>query len=566
MNKVTNIILVMLSIVSITSACKDIDKTLRDVQVTAVKKLYEPVGGKAIYLTNSESETIHFEWEPVKLDNGEVVSYELVFDREDGSFSEPIYRLSSANDGLAHFVAVGQQAMDEIVQMAGAGVGGRTNLKWAVISSVAGSQALSLQTKALQVIRRTQETIDGKGLKVVVLGSSTAEGSGATSGQGWVDLYTAYLKNINENYEVINLAKGGYTTYHIMPNGHTVAGRPGPDTDRNMTKALLYSPDVIIVNMPSNDVNNGYTYKEIMDNYDKLRSLAEDAGVQIYFTSTQPRNFSEQQRKEQKAIRDATKGNYPTRYIEFWTGIAEDDGTIKAKYNSGDGIHLNNAGHSVLFERMVAVANILSHAKVIGTEVYSPTGRILIDIGGTSSLTMAPDWNNVTGPRQVGTAYAVPLKNTNQERTPFRIYVHDAFNEVNYEGVPAGVTLGDYPNSAVTDSFYGNNTAFNGATEPTGGLTLDRLDKQKLYSFTIFAGRRGVGSSDIREAKYTVIGKTTKTATLNSSNNVSDKVFIEDIEPDANGRIIIEVTYGSGNNHSNKFYYLGTLDITYKPN
>src|SRR5690606_32933433 len=181
-----------------------------------------------------------------------------------------------------------------------------------------------------------------------------------------------------------------------------------------------------------------------------LRSLAEDAGVQIYFTSTQPRNFSEQQRKEQKAIRDATKGNYPTRYIEFWTGIAEDDGTIKAKYNSGDGIHLNNAGHSVLFERMVAVANILSHAKVIGTEVYSPTGRILIDIGGTSSLTMAPDWNNVTGPRQVGTAYAVPLKNTNQERTPFRIYVHDAFNEVNYEGVPAGVTLGDYPNSAVT--------------------------------------------------------------------------------------------------------------------
>ncbi|MEP6683147.1 MAG: hypothetical protein ABJA35_07800 [Parafilimonas sp.] len=51
-----------------------------------------------------------------------------------------------------------------------------------------------------------------KAFHIVVLGSSTAYGDGASSGHSWVALYTSYLKNINQNYIVDNLAVPGTTT------------------------------------------------------------------------------------------------------------------------------------------------------------------------------------------------------------------------------------------------------------------------------------------------------------------------------------------------------------------
>lgn len=398
-------------------------------------------------------------------------------------------------------------------------------------------------------------------LKVVVLGSSTSEGTGSTGGLGWVSRYTAYLKNISINNEVINLGKGGYSTYNIMPNGNSVPNRPSPDTDRNITKALLYNPDVIIVNMPSNDIANGYLTSEVLANYATLKTLADAAGAEIYFATTQPRNFEVEKRQQQVIIKDQTIATYPDRYLDFWTGIAESDGTIKTEYNH-DGIHVNNAGHEVLFNTVVAKASILSHAKPISFTDYSAMGRILIDFGGTTTLS-SDNWNNVTGPRQVGISYAVSLKNSDYEMTPYKIFVHDAFNEVNFEGVVAGVNILDYPNSASNDSFFGNGSGvFNSVSEPTGGVTLDNLDANKLYTLKFFAGRRGV--SDNRQAKYTVKGKTTQIVYLDGANNIAT-VSVINMEPDANKKIIIDVTYGDLNTNNSKFYYLGILDIEYKP-
>ncbi|MFD1630831.1 GDSL-type esterase/lipase family protein [Pseudopedobacter beijingensis] len=401
-----------------------------------------------------------------------------------------------------------------------------------------------------------------KVLKVVVLGSSTAEGTGATAGQGWVARYTAYLKSINVNSELINLGKGGYTTYEIMPNGNSVAGKRAPDTDRNITKALLYSPDVIIVNMPSNDVAAGYLASEVMANYAAIKLIAETAGAQIFFTTTQPRNMGFEQNQQQIAIKEATIATYPDRYIDFWSGIAEQDGTIKSEYNY-DGIHLNDAGHEILYNRVVETSSIMTFAKPSVTPgSYSETGRLLIDFGGTSTISTG-NWNNVTGARQVGVTYAVSLKNSINEKTPFKIYVHKAFNEVNYEGVNSGVNILDYPNSAANDSFFGNGRVeFNGVIATMAGVTLDNLDMDKLYSLTFFAGRRGV--ADNRQTKYTVKGRTTQEVILNTTNNTST-VLVNNMEPDNEGKIVIDVTYGNDNNSANWFYYLGVLDIEYKP-
>lgn len=196
-------------------------------------------------------------------------------------------------------------------------------------------------------------------LHIVVLGSSTAEGTGPSDrNNAWVNRYHAYLQSIHPQSIVTNLARGGYTTYQIMPSGNVPpAGRPAPDVERNITKALSLKPSAIILNLPSNDATSGYAVKDQLTNYDAVLAQADAATVPVWITTTQPRNLSDAQRQNLMAMRDSTFARYGDRAIDFWNEIAETSGRIKSVYDSGDGIHLNDAAHGVLFERVVA-ANV----------------------------------------------------------------------------------------------------------------------------------------------------------------------------------------------------------------
>lgn len=192
--------------------------------------------------------------------------------------------------------------------------------------------------------------------RIVVLGSSTAAGTGATPNHSWVYLYTQYLKTINHGYQVYNLAVGGYTTYDINPTGYVPpASRPSPDTAHNITKALSLQPHAIIINLPTNDVGRDYTLAEQQNNYQRIINAATAQGVKVWVATTQPRNnYSAQQVTHLKAMRDWTLSYFGNRSIDFWTGMAEANDSIKRIYSYGDGIHLNDAGHQVLHSRVVA--------------------------------------------------------------------------------------------------------------------------------------------------------------------------------------------------------------------
>lgn len=200
---------------------------------------------------------------------------------------------------------------------------------------------------------------DNGQITAVVLGSSTAAGVGASTGDGWVWQFQEYLKNIHQGSEVYNLAASGNTTYHILPNTNSPpTERPSPDTQRNITMALSLNPDVIIINLPSNDANNGYSVSEQMDNYETIVNLANAANVPVYITTTQPRNLSTTGRQNLMAARDATFANYPDKVIDFWNGLATNDGNILQRFDYGDSIHINNAGHSLVANRVLQ-ANII---------------------------------------------------------------------------------------------------------------------------------------------------------------------------------------------------------------
>ncbi|HTM93782.1 MAG TPA: GDSL-type esterase/lipase family protein, partial [Flavisolibacter sp.] len=192
-----------------------------------------------------------------------------------------------------------------------------------------------------------------KPIRIVILGSSSAAGYGATpKDSGWAFKYKRYLQKLNPSNEVINLGVGGYTTYQVLnPNNYVPpTGRPMPDINKNITKALSYNPHAILINLPSNDIANGYSFKETKANYERALALAAQKGVPVWVTTTQPRNLTAALRDSLKAFRDWTFERFGEFAVDFWTPIATSGGTIISQYNA-DGIHTNNAGHELLFKQ-----------------------------------------------------------------------------------------------------------------------------------------------------------------------------------------------------------------------
>ncbi|MCK6694866.1 MAG: SGNH/GDSL hydrolase family protein [Thermoanaerobaculia bacterium] len=191
-------------------------------------------------------------------------------------------------------------------------------------------------------------------IRVVVIGSSTAAGAGAEpADSAWVNRYRAWLQGINPANEVLNLALGGYSTYQLLPSTlFPVKYRPAPDSLRNITRALSLRPHAIIINLPSNDVASGYNLEEQLANFDKIAKKARCAGVPVWIFTTQPRNFSADKVMLQLFARHAILDTYGPQAINVWDVLAEPNGLLDVRFNSGDGVHLNNEGHAMIFEQV----------------------------------------------------------------------------------------------------------------------------------------------------------------------------------------------------------------------
>ena len=198
---------------------------------------------------------------------------------------------------------------------------------------------------------------DTSSCTIVVLGSSTSFGTGANPiiTNSWVNLYSSAIFQKNTKLNVINLSALGYTTYHILPTGTPIPGGvPAIDVTKNITKALTYNPVAIIINMPSNDTYNGYSVSAQLDNYSILNTEAITKSV-LWIATPQPRNaFDAAEVQTQKDVRDAITSIYANKAIDFWNDIAGTDDKILPLLNDGDGIHVNNDGHDILFNKVLS--------------------------------------------------------------------------------------------------------------------------------------------------------------------------------------------------------------------
>lgn len=181
----------------------------------------------------------------------------------------------------------------------------------------------------------------------VVIGSSTAAGNGAPAGKGWVSVLQTGVQS--RGIQFANIAKPATVTYQGLSSASApVAGRPLPDPTANIDQALSRKPVALIVAYPTNDTVNGYSLDETVNNLMSIRTTALAATVPVMMLSTQPRNLSDAQRVMLKDINASLAAKLGPCFINVFDGIAAPDGRISSAYDSGDGVHPNEAGHKII--------------------------------------------------------------------------------------------------------------------------------------------------------------------------------------------------------------------------
>ncbi|MGI9160362.1 MAG: SGNH/GDSL hydrolase family protein [Saprospiraceae bacterium] len=204
-------------------------------------------------------------------------------------------------------------------------------------------------------LQAQQAALPVPALRIAVIGSSTAAGTGAsTPDSAWVGRYRAYLQGDFPGSEVLNLGKGGYSGYQLLPDGAgPFRARPVVDSSRNISKAIAFRPHAVIVNLPSNDTVSGHSAEEQLDNLEKIALESLRNGAFVWVCTTQPRNLPPDRMATQKAVRDGILQRFGPFAIDLWTPLAAPNDSLSVLFDAGDGVHLNDDGHAAVFNQVV---------------------------------------------------------------------------------------------------------------------------------------------------------------------------------------------------------------------
>lgn len=197
--------------------------------------------------------------------------------------------------------------------------------------------------------------VNGQLKKVVVMGSSSAygyfPGTSIPRDSAWAPKVSAHYKALGVLDTLYNIGTPGIDCYIGMPTGYVPpAGRYPPDPQFNITRAVSYNPDVILINFPSNN----YTFlstSEIMFCLQTMKDYANALDIQVFISTTQPRDdyFNMVDRLKLKEVRDSTMARFGVFAMDFWTPLVNEATLfMKPEYALGDLVHLNPLGHTQL--------------------------------------------------------------------------------------------------------------------------------------------------------------------------------------------------------------------------
>lgn len=175
----------------------------------------------------------------------------------------------------------------------------------------------------------------------VVLGSSTAAGNGAPSGQGWVARLALSAGPLQVT--VANLARPGANTKVALTAGSAVG----------LEAALAQGPSLLLLSFPSNDAFAGLSIDASEANLQRLVDAGRRQGAMSLVLGRQPRHdLSKAQRDALAELDRRLQVRHGGCFVELYSGLAGVDGRLDPLLDAGDGIHLNAQGHALVHVRV----------------------------------------------------------------------------------------------------------------------------------------------------------------------------------------------------------------------
>ena len=228
------IISFLAGILTVFTGCEEVKK-FEDVSVTAVKNLYAPNSDR--YLVLQPDSYLYFEWEQAYAADNSIVYYEVLFDKENGDFSNPIYVVSADSKGVSTGATISHKTLNNIARMAGADSGEEIALKWVVRSNRGLNFVLSESSRILTVVRLVNVEELQSGEKLFITGEGSEDGQQVKEirdgGSVSYEIYTRleagkpyyFYSELNGNRRTFTTSddKTGFTETFETPTGVTVA-------------------------------------------------------------------------------------------------------------------------------------------------------------------------------------------------------------------------------------------------------------------------------------------------------------------------------------------------------
>lgn len=139
-------------------------------------------------------------------------------------------------------------------------------------------------------------------------------------------------------------------------------------------------------------------------------------------------------------------------------------------------------------------------------------------------------WNNTARAPEQGRVFT-NLRNDLNNVSGLEMTVVNNFSGDNPSGMITGNNSGVWPDNVLRSSWWVD-------IGVVSTLKISNLNQNLLYSFVFTGSRNGAGD---RTCVYTINGKS---VSLNASYNISQLVQIDDVKPDKNGEVFIDVSLG----------------------
>ena len=146
------VLLCAVGLAGLLTQCKDPGRDI-NTNISTVNTFFSPNDNQSVKLLPATAAAVVFEWDQARAEDGTLVLYELVFDKETGDFSKPIYKLASDQNGVMNKATVAHATLNKVAALAGIGSLGQGKLKWTVNASRGINVKPAAQSRLIQVER-----------------------------------------------------------------------------------------------------------------------------------------------------------------------------------------------------------------------------------------------------------------------------------------------------------------------------------------------------------------------------------------------------------------------------